>query len=251
MIESGVHWGHKSNRWDPRMRDYLFAKNQGGVSIIDLRITQTLMTKALEFLYDIAKSGDRILFVGTKDSGSALVEEVAKKTGQYYVSKKWLGGMLTNWHTIRASIKKMEEMEKFLESESLTKKERLIIKRKLDKLNNNLSGVRNMGGVPKVVVVLDTNKEEICIQEAKKIGIPIVAIIDSNSNPDIDYPIPGNDDSESAIRYYFDTISDVILSGMSDVVNKSKKLKATSAEEAFLKEDNEVVQLKVETQEQI
>lgn len=223
MIDCGVHWGHKSNRWNPLMKDYIFAKNQDGVSIIDLRITQKCMEEAMNFLYNLSKDGKRILFVGTKPCAADIIKSAAEKTGQCYVNKKWLGGMLTNWKTIRQSIKKMSEIESLLQNVKLTKKQVLLEERKLTKLTDKLSGVRNMGGLPEALVVLGTS-EEIAIAEAKVLGIPVIAIVDTNGNPNVDYPIPGNDDSVSAIEFYFDCITKAIEEGMVDAVqNKGKK----------------------------
>ena len=226
LIEAGVHFGHKTMRWNPKMCSYLYGIKDG-VHIIDLQQTLPLLTVALQKIYDIAKNNGRILFVGTKMQASDVIAEEAKRCGQYYVNHRWLGGMLTNWSTINRSIRKLYELEKSIEeadaedevSDNLkyTKKERLDITRKIEKLEKSLGGIREMGGVPDLLFIIDTNKEDIAIEEAKKLGIPIAAILDSNSNPDfIDYPIPGNDDATRAIKLYCRLVSDTVLRGMQE-----------------------------------
>lgn len=240
LVESGAHWGHRSNRWNPLMKDYLFAKNQNGVSIIDLRITQVALEKALTFLYNLSKDGKRILFVGTKPCGAEIIKETAEKTGQYYVNYKWLGGMLTNWKTIRQSIKTMEAIEESLQNVKLTKKQALMEERKLEKLSRNLCGVRNMGGLPDVVVTLGTC-EDIAIKEAKVLGIPVISIVDSNGNPHIEYPVPGNDDSIDAIQLYFSCIQKVLEEGMVEALqSKSKKNSANDDLMKVFAENSEI-----------
>ncbi len=226
LIEAGVHFGHKTMRWNPKMCSYLYGIKDG-VHIIDLQQTLPLLTIALQKIYDIAKNNGRILFVGTKMQASDVIAEEAKRCGQYYVNHRWLGGMLTNWATINRSIRKLYELEKSIEeadaedeaSDKLkfTKKERLDITRKIEKLEKSLGGIREMGGVPDLLFIIDTNKEDISIQEAKRLEIPIAAILDSNSNPDfIDFPIPGNDDATRAIKLYCRLVSDTVLRGMQE-----------------------------------
>ena len=225
LIEAGVHFGHKTMRWNPKMSSYLYGIKDG-VHIIDLQQTLPLINSALEKIYDVARSNGRILFVGTKTQASDVVAEAAKKCGQYYINHRWLGGTLTNWSTINRSIKKLSELEKSVEATAeeeesgklkFTKKERLYITRKIEKLEKSLGGIREMGGLPNLLFVIDTNMEDIAIQEAKKLGIPVVAILDSNSNPDhITYPVPGNDDATRAIKLYCNLVSSSILFGMQE-----------------------------------
>lgn len=231
LIESGVHFGHKTMRWNPKMASYLYGIKDG-IHIIDLQQTLPLLNAALEKIYDIAKNNGRVLFVGTKMQASEPLAEAAKRCGQYYVNHRWLGGMLTNWATINKSIKKLSELEKILENTSstdeesdlpkLNKKERLDITRKIAKLEKSIGGIREMGGVPNLIFVIDTNKENIAIEEAKKLGIPVVAVLDSNSNPDnILFPIPGNDDATRAIKLYCRLVSDTVLYGMQEFLTTS------------------------------
>ncbi len=225
LIEAGVHFGHKTMRWNPKMSSYLYGIKDD-VHIIDLQQTLPLLLSALEKIYDVARSNGRILFVGTKMQASDVVAEAAKRCGQYYINHRWLGGTLTNWSTINRSIKKLTELEKIIEDTSdeddlsklkFTKKERLDMTRKIGKLEKSLGGIREMGGLPNLLFVIDTNMEDIAIQEAKKLGIPVVAILDSNSNPDnVSYPVPGNDDATRAIKLYCRLVSDAILSGMQE-----------------------------------
>lgn len=226
LIEAGVHFGHKTMRWNPKMSSYLYGVKDD-VHIIDLQQTLPLLNAALEKVYDVAKSNGRILFVGTKMQASDVIAEAAKRCGQYYINHRWLGGTLTNWITINKSIKKLSDLEKSIENANVaeensevlrfTKKERLDITRKIEKLEKSLGGIREMGGVPNLLFVIDTNMEDIAIQEAKKLGIPVIAILDSNSNPDnIAYPIPGNDDATRAIKLYARLVSDAVLFGMKE-----------------------------------
>ncbi len=225
LIEAGVHFGHKTMRWNPKMSSYLYGIKDD-VHVIDLQQTLPLLTLALEKIYEVAKNNGRILFVGTKTQASEVVSEAAKRCGQYYINHRWLGGTLTNWSTINKSIKKLTDLEKSLqgsgedgETEGLnfTKKEKLDITRKIAKLEKSLGGIREMGAVPNLLFVIDTNIEKIAIDEAKKLGIPVVAILDSNSDPDnINFPIPGNDDATRAIKLYCRLVSDAILLGMQE-----------------------------------
>ena len=206
LLEAGVHFGHQTRRWNPKMRPYLFGA-RNGVHVIDLEQTVPLLHQALVSLRDVAAGGGRILFVGTKRQASRPIAETAKRCGQYYVNHRWLGGMLTNWKAISGSIKTLADLESTLADEAagLTKKEMLQLVRRRNKLDLALGGIRDMGGVPDVLVVIDTNKEDIAILEARKLGIPVVAIIDSNCDPDlITHPIPGNDDAIRAINLYCD-----------------------------------------------
>jgi small subunit ribosomal protein S2 len=217
LLEAGVHFGHHTRRWNPRMEQYIFGV-RNKVHIIDLQQTVPMLYAALNTTRDIAAGGGRVLFVGTKRAASEIVAESAKKCGQYYVNHRWLGGMLTNWKTISHSIKTLRDLEEVLSSEEsggLTKKELLNLTRQRDKLELALGGIKEMGGRPDMLVVIDTNKEDIAIREANKLGIPIAAVVDSNSNPnDITLPIPGNDDAMRAIQLYCDLFADAVLDGL-------------------------------------
>lgn len=225
LIEAGVHFGHKTMRWNPKMSSYLYG-TKDDVHIIDLQQTLPLLNLALEKIYEVAKENGRILFVGTKTQASEVIAEAAKRCGQYYINHRWLGGTLTNWSTINKSIKKLTDLEKSLsgasenedlEALNLTKKEKLDMTRKIEKLEKSLGGIREMGAVPNLLFVIDTNIEKIAIDEARKLGIPVVAILDSNSDPDnINFPIPGNDDATRAIKLYCRLVSDAILLGMQE-----------------------------------
>ena len=216
LLEAGVHFGHQTRRWNPKMRPYLFGA-RNGVHVIDLEQTVPLLHQALVSLRDVAAGGGRILFVGTKRQASRPIAETAKRCGQYYVNHRWLGGMLTNWKAISGSIKTLADLEATLADESagLTKKEMLQLVRRRNKLDLALGGIRDMGGVPDMLVVIDTNKEDIAILEARKLGIPVVAIIDSNCDPNlITHPIPGNDDAIRAINLYCDLFARAVIDGL-------------------------------------
>ena len=216
LLESGVHFGHHTRRWNPKMDPFIFGV-RNGVHIIDLQQTVPLLHRALEAAREVVANGGRVLFVGTKRQAQEKVAAAATRCGQYYVNHRWLGGMLTNWKTISQSIKRLKEMdEQLAEAESgLTKKERLGVTRERDKLERALGGIRDMGGLPDILFIIDTNKESIAVQEATKLNIPVIAVIDSNSDPDgITYPIPGNDDALRAIDLYCELISASVLSGI-------------------------------------
>lgn len=216
LLEAGVHFGHKSMRRNTKMSKYIYG-TRNGISVIDLNKTASLLYKVLITVNEVAKNNGRILFVATKKQASDVVAEAAKRCGQYYVNHRWLGGMLTNWKTVSQSIKTLKKIEDQL-SEAETdynKKERLMLERKRFKLEQALGGIKNMGGYPDLVFVIDTFKEDLAIHEAKTLKIPIIAVVDSNSNPDgITYPIPGNDDSAKAIKLYCNLISDAIVAGL-------------------------------------
>jgi small subunit ribosomal protein S2 len=215
LLEAGAHFGHQTHRWNPRMKPYIFG-DRNGVHIIDLEQTMPLLHRALEAVRDVAAGGGRVLFVGTKRQAQDPVAEAAKSSGQHYVNHRWLGGMLTNWKTISNSIKRLKSLEEQLSGDTagLTKKEVLQLTRERDKLENSLGGIRDMGGLPDVMFVVDTNKEELAIKEANTLGIPVVAILDSNSDPSgIAFPVPGNDDASRAIRLYSDAIAQAVGEG--------------------------------------
>jgi small subunit ribosomal protein S2 len=221
LIESGAHFGHVTRRWNPKMEQFIFGVRQG-VHIIDLQQTVPMLYRAMQAVHDIVAGGGRVLWVGTKRQASQPIAEYAKKCGQYYVNHRWLGGMLTNWKTISNSIRRLHTLEEQLSKTDigLTKKELLNLTRERDKLERALGGIKEMGGLPDVIFVIDTNKESIAVAEANKLGIPVVAIIDSNSSPEgITYPIPGNDDSIRAISLYCDMISGSVLNGIQSEIS--------------------------------
>jgi|TARA_R110002124_G_scaffold121895_5_gene280314 small subunit ribosomal protein S2 len=217
LLEAGVHFGHQSRRWNPKMGPYIFgARNK--IHILDLQQTVPMLYQALKVVRDTVAGGGRVLFVGTKRQASDVVAESAKQCAQFYVNHRWLGGMLTNWKTVSESIKRLHKLEEQLSEEhtGLTKKEVLKMTRERDKLERALGGIKEMGGLPNVIVVIDTNKEELAVQEANKLGIPVVAILDSNSDPDgITYPVPGNDDALRAISLYCDLFKQAVIDGIS------------------------------------
>lgn len=223
LIEAGVHFGHKTKRWNPRMAPYLYG-TRNDIHIIDLGKSVPLMQNALKAVRNVVAQNGRILFVGTKRQATDPVAEAAKRCGQYYINQRWLGGLLTNWTTIQVSIKTLRQLEEKLEGENLgfTKKEMLSMSRQRDKLEASLGGIKEMGGLPDLLFVIDTNREDLAIKEALKLNIPIVAIVDSNSSIEgITYPIPGNDDSARAIRLYCRLFSDAVLDGIQQSVQSS------------------------------
>jgi len=215
LLEAGAHFGHQTHRWNPRMKPYIFG-DRNGVHIIDLSQSVPLFARALDFVTQTVQRGGKVLFVGTKRQAQDAVAEAAKTSGQHFVNHRWLGGMLTNWKTISNSIKRLKSLEEQLSGDTagLTKKEVLQLTRERDKLENSLGGIRDMGGLPDVMFVVDTNKEELAIKEANTLGIPVVAILDSNSDPSgIAFPVPGNDDASRAIRLYCDAVADAVNNG--------------------------------------
>lgn len=259
LLEAGVHFGHKTMRWNPKMAPYIFGA-RNNVHILDLQQTHPLLYKALYQVHETVKNHGRILFVGTKRQASDLISDSAKRCGQYYVNHRWLGGMLTNWKTVSQSISTLRSLEKQLEEQqeiekqleemnarapsaatedsegsndslmmleapamvTLTKKEKLNLTRRHEKLERSLGGIRDMGGLPDLLFVIDTNKESLAIREAHHLGIPVIAVLDSNSDPDlIDFPIPGNDDATKAIQLYCQLISDAALLGIQQSISTS------------------------------
>jgi len=217
LLEAGVHFGHHTRRWNPRMSPYIFGvRNQ--VHIIDLQQTVPMLDRALRAVRDLTAAGGRVLFVGTKRAAAEYVAESAKRCGQYYVNHRWLGGMLTNWKTITGSIKRLRQIDDMLagDIQGLTKKEVLDITRDREKLERALGGIKDMGGLPDILFIIDTNKEKLAVEEATKLGIPVVAVLDSNSDPQgVTYPIPGNDDAIRAITMYCDLVAGAVLDGIS------------------------------------
>ena len=224
LLEAGVHFGHHTRRWNPKMAPYIFGV-RSAVHIIDLEQTMPLLARALAAIRDVVAAGGRVLFVGTKRQAAEKIAEAGKRSGQYYVNHRWLGGMLTNWNTISKSIKRLRELDDALvdeESSMLTKKELLRLTRERDKLERALGGIKEMGARPDILFVIDTNKEAIAVAEAKKLGIPIVGIVDSNSEPNgITFPVPGNDDAMRAITLYCDLVADSVLAGLQEELRAS------------------------------
>ena len=216
LLEAGVHFGHQTHRWNPKMKPYIFC-DRNNIHIIDLAQTVPMLSRALQVVSDTVARGGRVLFVGTKRQASEIIADSAKRSAQYYVNSRWLGGMMTNWKTISNSIQRLRKVDEILNSEAsgYSKKERLNLEREREKLEKALGGIRDMGGTPDLMFIIDTNKESIAIQEAKRLGIPVVAIIDSNCDPDlIDYPIPGNDDASRAISLYCDLMARAAIDGI-------------------------------------
>jgi small subunit ribosomal protein S2 len=216
LLEAGAHFGHHTRRWNPKMSPFIFGV-RNGVHIIDLEQTVPLLHRALDAVRDVVANGGRVLFVGTKRQAQDQIAEAAKRCGQYFVNHRWLGGMLTNWKTVSQSIKRLKEMDEQLSQGALglTKKEQLTLTRERDKLEKALGGIRDMGGLPDILVIIDTNKESIAVLEATKLGIPVVAVLDSNSSPDhITFPVPGNDDALRAIELYCELFSGAVIAGI-------------------------------------
>jgi small subunit ribosomal protein S2 len=217
LLESGAHFGHQSHRWNPKMGPYIFGA-RNNIHIIDLAQTVPLLHQALKAVSDTVAKGGRVLFVGTKRQAQDQIADAAKRSAQYYINSRWLGGMLTNWKTISASIQRLRKIDEQLDqgAQGLTKKERLMMSREREKLDKALGGIRDMGGVPDLIFVIDTNKEQLAIKEANRLGIPVAAIVDTNSDPDgITYPVPGNDDAGRAIALYCDLVARAALDGIS------------------------------------
>jgi small subunit ribosomal protein S2 len=220
LIEAGAHFGHQTHRWNPRMKPYIFGA-RNGVHIIDLSQTVPLFARALDFVQSTVRAGGKVLFVGTKRQAQEPIAEAARRSGQHFVNHRWLGGMLTNWKTISGSIRRLKSLEEQLSGDTsgLTKKEVLQLTREKDKLEMSLGGIRDMGGIPDVMFVIDANKEELAIKEANVLGIPVVAVLDSNVDPSgIAFPIPGNDDASRAVRLYCDAIAEAATSGRGEGV---------------------------------
>ena len=249
LLEAGVHLGHKTLRWNPKMKKYIFGKRDS-IHIIDLTQTLELTKVALQKVYETISNNGKILFVSTKKQASEAIAEVAKETDQYFVNYRWLGGMLTNWGTISGSIKKMKKYEADLvaENRGFTKKELLKMSVKKDKLERSLGGIADMKKTPDLVFIIDTNYESLAIQESVKLGIPIIAILDSNSNPDgIDYPIPGNDDARRAIDLYCNLIKETINSAKKSAPkenNKEESKKEKSSTKTIQEIDREKLEKK-------
>lgn len=216
LLEAGVHFGHQTHRWNPKMAPYIYGE-RNNVHIIDLSQTVPMLHRALQVISDTVARGGRVLFVGTKRQASEIIADAANSSAQYYVNARWLGGMLTNWKTISNSIQRLAKVNEILanEGQGFTKKERLNLERERDKLDRALGGIKDMGSIPDLIFIIDTNKEAIAIQEAKRLGIPVIAVVDTNCDPDnINYPIPGNDDAARAISLYCDLVARAALDGI-------------------------------------
>jgi small subunit ribosomal protein S2 len=251
LLEAGAHFGHQKHRWNPKMEPFIFGV-RNNIHILDLSQTIPLLHRALTAVRDVTKSGGRILFVGTKRQGQEIIANAANDCAQYYMNHRWYGGTLTNWKTISNTIKRLRTIEDLLDNDDLsglTKKELLKLNREKEKLDTSIGGIKDMGGLPDLIFVLDTVKEQIAIQEATKLNIPIAAVIDSNSNPDgITYPIPGNDDSTKAISLFCDLISKAALEGIAQSQNETSvqteaptkvvKKKASKVSDSEVKETN-------------
>ena len=216
LLEAGVHFGHQTRRWDPRMAEYIF-QARNGIHIIDLQKTSKKIDEAYAFLKEQAEEGKTVLFVGTKKQAQECVKEAAEKSGMYYVDQRWLGGMLTNFDTIRTRVQRLKDLEKMQEDgtfEVLPKKEVILLKKEMEKLERNLGGIKNMEEIPGVIFLVDPKKEHIAVLEAKKLGIPVIGLVDTNCNPEeVDYAIPGNDDAIRAVKLITDVMANAIIEG--------------------------------------
>src|SRR6201999_2474750 len=218
LLEAGVHFGHQAHRWNPKMGDFIFG-TRNNIHIIDLAQSVPMLHRALEAVSDTAAKGGRILFVGTKRQAQDAIADAAKRCAQYYVNSRWLGGTLTNWKTISGSISRLRKLEEMLasnEAGGYAKKERLTLQRERDKLDRSLGGIKDMGGLPDLLFVIDTNKEDIAIKEAQRLGVPVAAVVDTNCDPEgITFVVPGNDDASRAISLYCDLIARAAIDGIS------------------------------------
>ena len=218
LLEAGVHFGHQTHRWNPKMKSFIFGE-RNGIHILDLSQSVPLLHQSLVKVRDVVSGGGRVLFVGTKRQAQAPVAEAAKRCAQYYMNVRWLGGTLTNWETISGSIRRLKEMEERLAGGALglTKKEQMMLQRERDRLEASLGGIREMGGLPDLMFVIDVKKEAIAILEARKLGIPVIAVVDTNCDPDgIDFVIPGNDDASRAISLYCNLVADAVIDGLGE-----------------------------------
>lgn len=243
LLEAGVHFGHQTQRWNPKMKPYIYGA-RNGIYVIDLRKTTDLLDEAYALVRDYAAKGKNILFVGTKKQAAEVVAEEAKRSGAYFINRRWLGGMLTNFETIRGRVNKLKEMEEFISNgyvDKLPKKEVAQLNRQLSKLSKTLGGIKEMRGLPELIFVVDQDKEDIAIKEANKLGIPVICLADTNANPDgINYIIPGNDDAIRSIKLITSKLADAILEGKQlreNKANEAKKVEKISAEDANAAEE--------------
>jgi len=243
LLESGVHFGHQTKRWNPKMKQFIFGE-KNGIYIIDLEKTALALTKAMDFLSQTARSGDYILFVGTKKQAQEIVKEAAKRCGMFYVNQRWLGGLLTNFQTVKKSVRRLNDIERMRDDgtfKKLSKKEISMLTKEMAKLLKNLEGVRSMEKLPRALFVVDSKKEEIAVKEANKLGIPVVGLVDTNCDPDlIDYIIPGNDDAIKAIKFVTGLAADAVLEGNKDFA-AGIKAKEEAEEAAKIETDVPVV----------
>ncbi|MDP8213038.1 MAG: 30S ribosomal protein S2 [Candidatus Zapsychrus exili] len=250
LLEAGVHFGHQTRRWNPKMKKFIFGQ-RSGIYIIDLEKTVECLNKARDFIKDVALKGGRVLFVGTKKQAQMIVDEEAKKSDMFYVNNRWLGGLLTNFQTVRKSIDKLHEIEQMHENgiwENLKKKEIASLTKTKDKLLRDLGGIRDMVEMPEVVFIVDPKKETIAVKEAKKLNIPIVAIIDTNCDPDdIDYPIPGNDDALKSVKIVTSLISESICEGRKEFLNNEAVKKKQKPAKDKAKDSSEKEPVAAET----
>ena len=235
LLEAGVHFGHQTNRWNPRMRPFIFGQ-RNGIHIIDLSQTVRMFADAYEFAVDVTAGGDSIIFVGTKKQAQDAIQEQAERANQYYVINRWLGGMMTNFSTMKKSIDKLKELDRMSRDGSYakyTKKEVLMFEREKARLENNVGGIRGLNGLPGALFVVDPHKEDIAVREANKLGIPTIAVCDTNCDPDrIDYPIPGNDDAIRAIRLFSSAIAEACLEGTKRASERREQSARQAAKEA-------------------
>ncbi len=243
LLESGVHFGHQTQRWNPKMKPYIYGA-RNGIYVIDLRKTTVLLDQAYELVREYAAKGRNILFVGTKKQAADVVAQEAQRCGAYYINRRWLGGMLTNFETIRGRVNKLKEMEEFISNgylEKLPKKEVAQINRQLSKLSKTLGGIKDMRGLPDLIFIIDQEKEDIAIKEANKLGIPVICLADTNANPDgIDYVIPGNDDAIRSIQLITSKLADAVLEGKQlreNKANEVKKVETITAQDAGVSEE--------------
>ncbi len=260
LLEAGVHFGHQTKRWNPKMKKFIFGE-RSGIYIIDLEKTIEYLNKARDFLYDIAARGGNILFVGTKKQAQEVVESIAAQSGMFYVKNRWLGGLLTNFQTVKKSVERLKSIEKMAENgvfDKLTKKEIARLTKEKDKLLKDLSGIRSMGGLPQAVFIIDSKKEDIAVKEAKRLKIPVVALIDTNCDPDcIDFPVPGNDDALKSIRLISSLIIESVVEGRKQYMTSetihlkdAEKPKAEAAAPAAAELEPAAVEI-IETYEEI
>ena len=235
LLEAGVHFGHQTRRWDPKMAEYIF-QARNGIHIIDLQKTSKKIDEAYAFLKEQAEEGKTVLFVGTKKQAQECVKEAAEKSGMYYVDQRWLGGMLTNFETIRARVQRLKDLEKMQEDgtfEILPKKEVILLKKEMEKLERNLGGIKEMEEIPGVIFLVDPKKEHIAVLEAKKLGIPVIGLIDTNCNPEeVDYAIPGNDDAIRAVKLITDVMANAIIEGKQGESFEAEESMEEAAQEA-------------------
>ncbi len=250
LLEAGVHFGHQTRRWDPRMAEYIF-QARNGIHIIDLQKTSKKLDEAYEFMKEQAEEGKTVLFVGTKKQAQECMKEAAEKSGMFYVNQRWLGGTLTNFSTIRDRINKLEELERMSEDgtfEILPKREVVLLKKEMEKLTKNLGGIKNMTDIPGVMFVVDPKKEHNAVVEAHKLGIPVVGLVDTNCNPDdVDYAIPGNDDAIRAVKLIADSMANAIIEGKQGEILESDETMEDAIADESVESMEEVVALEDET----